>query len=246
MLSIIICEDNNIQRNKIQNTIETQLINLNIGISVDLSTGNPKDVIDYIKKNSNRSFIYFLDVDLNAEINGVELAKDIRKYDIKGYIVFITSHEEFSLLTFKYKVQALDYILKTDDDILRKNISECLSEIYNNYKRIRSSERETISIKCGSRITNFYMDEILFFETTEIDHILRIHTEKGFYEFYGKLKDIEKQVSAEYYKSHRSYLVNTSKIKSIDTKELIIYMVNGDTCLISKRNLKGLMSICAI
>lgn len=246
MLSIIICEDNNIQRNKIENIIETELINLKMDISIDLSTDNPKGIIDHIKKNRDRSFIYFLDVDLNAEINGVELAKNIRKYDIKGYIVFITSHEEFSILTFKYKVQALDYILKTDDDILGKNISECLYEIYDNYKRINSYKRETIAIKCGSRIINFYMDEILFFETAETDHILRMHTEKGFYEFYGKLKDIENQVSKEYYKSHRSYLVNTSKIKSIDTKELTIYMVNGDRCLISKRNLKGLISRCTI
>lgn len=246
MLSIIICEDNKIQLKQIQNIIEEELVNLKIDIFVELSTDNPGDVINYVRKNKDRSFIYFLDVDLNADINGIELAKNIREYDLRGYIVFITSHVEFSFLTFKYKVQAFDYILKVDDSILRENIYKCLLEIENNYKKINADKRKSMPIKIGSKITNFNMDEILFFETTEIDHKLRMHTEKGVFEFYGRLKDIESQVSTDYYKSHRSYLVNTNKIKAIDKKDLIIHMVNDDTCLVSKRYLKGLISICIL
>lgn len=149
-------------------------------------------------------------------------------------------------MTFKYKVQAFDYILKVDDSILRENIYKCLLEIENNYKKINADKRKSMPIKIGSKITNFNMDEILFFETTEIDHKLRMHTEKGVFEFYGRLKDIESQVSTDYYKSHRSYLVNTNKIKAIDKKDLIIHMVNDDTCLVSKRYLKGLISICIL
>lgn len=240
MLNIIICEDNKIQLRQIQDIIESEVINLKIDSSIDLATSNPKGVIDYLRENKEKCFIYFLDVDLKADINGIELAKNIRKYDLRGYIVFVTSHVESSFLTFKYKVQAFDYILKMDDDILRKDISECLLQAYNNYKRITCKERKTVAIKYNNKITNFYIDEILFFETMEIDHKLRMHTEKGIFEFYGKLKDIENEMPSNYYRSHRSYLVNTSKIRSVDARKSIIYMINGDSCLVSKRYLKGL------
>jgi hypothetical protein len=48
-----------------------------------LSISDPKKVIEYVEKSENRSFIYFLDVDLAADINGIEAARQLRKYDSK-------------------------------------------------------------------------------------------------------------------------------------------------------------------
>ena len=52
--------------------------------------------------------------DLGADINGINLGEEIRQLDPTGYIIFITTHAELSHLTFKYKVEALDYIIKDD------------------------------------------------------------------------------------------------------------------------------------
>lgn len=241
MLNIIICEDNASQRIQIQTIIETEITNLELDFRVDVSTDNSEDVIDYVKNNKQKSFIYFLDVDLNTERNGIELAKNIRDYDSNGYIVFITSHSELSLLTFQYKVQALDYILKENTDILSTKINECLLTAYNDYKHLNTKENSIIAIDLGNRIMNFALADILFFETTEIDHKLRIHTVDGYFEFYGAMKEIEKQISSDYYKTHRSYLVNTKKIKYIDKKNHTIIMVNNETCYVSERLMKGLI-----
>lgn len=245
MLDIIICEDNNYQRKVIEDIIINQLKKLNLEISIALTTDNPDDVIKYVKDCKVKPFIYFLDVELKSEINGIELAKKIRKYDPMGYIVFVTSHAELTLLTFEYKVQAMDYIAKNDLNKMENKINECIKEAYNDYKS-SSVKTGPIQINVGNKVIYFNSDDILFFETTDKNHRIRIHTKDETIEFHGTLKEIEEVLPDSYYKPHRSYLVNTKKIKCIDKKELIIHMTNNETCYIALRYLNGLLKKCSI
>ena len=111
MLKIFLCEDNSTQRTKISTLINNIIENENFDMKLIISTESPQDILDYVSTNKTTG-LYFLDVDLNSNINGIELAQIIRKYDPKVFIVFITTHEEMNYLTFKYKVEAMDYIIK--------------------------------------------------------------------------------------------------------------------------------------
>lgn len=241
MLNAIICEDNLNQLKKIEYLISEEISKFDAKVS--LSTDKPKYVLNYID-NSEESFIYFLDVELNSNINGFQLAKLIRNYDPNGYIIFLTAHAELTLLTFKYKVQALDYIIKSDLKTLKSNIFECLTTINSNLKASKSKSSHKIPIDIGNNIVFWNFDDILFFETAGKGHKITIHTYNGQSEFYGTLKNIEKNLSSDFYKTHRSYLVNTKKIKSINKKTMVVEMVNGDTCYVSIRYLKGLLNKC--
>lgn len=242
-MDIIICEDNNTQRRQIENIIMEEINSSNLDLNVILSTYNPKQVIEYISTSTNNNFIYFLDVELNSDINGIKLAAIIRKYDPKGYIIFVTSHAELTLLTFEYKVQAMDYILKYNTENLKAKIIECLKAAYNNSKRLKNIEKKYISIDIGHKIVNLQPAEILFFETDK-KHRIRLHTFDENIEFYCSLKQIETLVPPHFYKCHRSYIVNTRNIKSIDKDTLTIYMINGDKCYVSKRYMKGMQKKC--
>ncbi len=59
-------------------------------------------------------------------------------------------------------------------------------------------------------------------------------------EFSGQLKDVQAQLDSRFYRCHRSYIVNKHNIKEIDFKQSIVYMTNGETCLLSVRMKKGL------
>jgi two-component system response regulator AgrA len=241
IMEVIICEDNNIQRTQLESIIIEEINNSNLDINITLSTSNSKEIIEYVSKAENKNFIYFLDVELNDDINGIELAHIIRKYDPKGCIVFVTSHAELTLLTFEYKVQAMDYILKFNVKNLQSKISECLIEAYNHWKNVNDIEKRYISIEVGNKVINFNPDDILFFET-EKDHRISIHAFDEQIDFYCSLKKIEKLIPRYFYKIHRSYIVNTRNIKSIDKNTYIVEMVNGDNCFVSKRYMKGLLN----
>lgn len=241
MLNIIICEDNVNQRKEIEDIIASELKQFDSKIS--LSTDNPNEVITYIDNHSD-SFIYFLDVDLNTTINGFELAQIIRTYDPNGYIIFLTAHAELTLLTFQYKVQALDYIIKGDIASLKIKISDCINAVNKTLNTNKIKGNNKISIDIGNSVIFLDFEEILFFETAGKEHKISLHTCNGRSEFYGTLRNIEKTVPPDFYKTHRSYLVNTKKIKSINKGNMVIEMINGEMCYVSLRYLKGLLKKC--
>lgn len=241
MNNIIICEDDGNQRKQLESVLATELKKYNCKIA--LSTNNPHEVVRHID-NRTSSFVYFLDVDLNSDLNGFELAKLIRTYDPNGYIIFLTGHAELTLLTFQYKVQALDYIIKGDVNILKTKVSDCLNAVHTTLSAAKAKVDTKISIEVGNNVVLLDFDDILFFETSDKEHKISVHTFTGQTEFYGTLKNIEKIVSSDFYKTHRSYLVNTKKIKSIDKSSMVIEMINDEVCYVSLRYLKGLLKKC--
>jgi len=245
MMNVIICEDNNVQREQIETIIMKETNNSEISLRIALSTASSDEILKYIITSKDKNFIYFLDIGLDGDINGIELATIIRKYDPIGYIIFVTSHAELTLLTFKYKVQAMDYILKFNEKELETRIIDCLKVACNNFKELNIIEKKCITLDIGSKVVNFNPDEILFFETYK-DHQIRLHMFDESIDFYYSLKKIQLLLPEHFYKCHRSYIVNIENIKSIDKRNLIIYMKNDDKCYISKRYMKGLLKRCII
>ena len=113
MLSIFICEDNQSQRERMEAIVRNYILIENYSMELTLSVGSPSELLDYLEVHPAKNALYFLDVDLQHEMNGILLAFELRKLDAFGKIVFITVHAELSYLTFKYRVEALDYIIKS-------------------------------------------------------------------------------------------------------------------------------------
>src|SRR5699024_8988427 len=213
MLDIFICEDDEQQRKKITKYVENYIMIEELDMKVIVSTDNTDDIIDYLKAN-NVNGLYFLDVNLNHEKTGIALGADIRKYDSRGSIVFVTSHSELTYLTFLYKVEAMDYIIKDDITDIQKRVIDCIDT---------ANER--------------YMSE--HNETTKKRNKINMHSENRQVEFYGKLKEIE-DLDDRFYRCHNSFVVNTDNIESIDNKTRDITMTNGAVCFASSRNFRKL------
>ena len=106
MMPILICEDIAQQRQQITAIIENYVLMEELDMQVALATDDPFQILEYLKRNPNRAGIYFLDIDLNDKMNGIELAAQIRAYDDIGKIIFVTSHADLAPVTFQYKVEA--------------------------------------------------------------------------------------------------------------------------------------------
>lgn len=241
MLKIFICEDNKVQREKFENIIKNIIIIENYDMDLQLSTDNPFEIINYIESN-NTSGLYFLDVDLHSDINGIQLAEKIRNYDPRGFIVFITTHAEMSYLTFLYKVEAMDYIIKDNYNNIQQRINECIKNAHDKYRGKLSNLQKVFSIKVNDKIINVALNEIIFFETSSIIHKVILHCESRQIEFYSKMKEIENKLSDNFCRCHNSFIINKYKIKEIDKKNRIVYMINGEECLISTRGIKKLLN----
>lgn len=128
MLPVFICEDNRMQRERLTKYIEDYIMVEHFDMKLELSTGDPFELVSRMPTHQGMG-LYFLDIDLGQpDMNGFELAQEIRKFDPRGFIIFITTHAELSYMTFTYKVEALDYIIKDDIDLLHDRVLACMKQ----------------------------------------------------------------------------------------------------------------------
>ncbi|MBU5486696.1 LytTR family DNA-binding domain-containing protein [Clostridium sp. MSJ-8] len=241
MLKAFICEDNKKQREKLSKIIEDIILIENYDMDLGLSTSDPYELINSITGTTNTG-IYFLDVDLHSDINGIQLAEKIREHDPRGFIIFITTHAEMSYLTFIYKVEAMDYIIKDNYNNIRQRVNDCIKNAHDKYKTKSSELQKIFSIKVEDKIVNIDYNDILFFETSSTIHKVILHSVNRQVEFYSKMKEVENSLDERFIRCHNSFIVNKDKIKEIDKKNRIAYMINGEECLISTRGIKNLFS----
>lgn len=241
MLKVFICEDNIEYRQVLENIVEKCILIEDLYMELEESYACPNDLINYIK-NKHVNGIYLLDIDLNSNINGIQLAQEIRKYDPRGYIIFITSHIEMSYITFLYRVEAMDYIIKGNTFEVEERVRACIINSNRMYCSIKNEEQKNFTIKINGSIISIDYDKIVFFETSHKIHKVVLHTTDRCIEFYGKMKEIEKTLDSRFYRCHRSFIVNKNNIKSIDYNNKVVNMVNGDQCILSSRMLKGLLN----
>ena len=236
MLSVFICEDNPTHLHRLEKVIETIIMIEDYDMKLELSTTNPDKIITHMNTNPHLRGVYFLDIDLDHSMNGIELASIIRKKDIDAKIIFITTHSELLSLTFTYKIEALDYIIKDSPHLIRQRVHDCLEASHNYYLSPKRSEENRLKFNLNNQTRYFDLDEVMFFETTDTPHKIRLHLTNSTVELYESLAMIE-TMSDQLIRIHKSFLVNRNNVSSLDSKERIVTMTNGEQCFISIRKI---------
>lgn len=239
MLDIYVCEDNAVQRQAIVQIIQNTVLIEELDMQLVLNTGNPYVLLEKIADSTNTG-IYFLDIDLGSNINGMKLAQQIRLSDPRGFIIFITVHSELSCMTFQYRVEAMDFILKDNPAEAEVKIRECLFNAIERYTLQTSRAHKVYTIETGGRKISIDYDDILFFETSSNIHKVILHAKNRQIEFSSTIKELIKTLGGDFVRCHRLFLANKKNIKETDTKNRIIYFTNGETCPVSTRMMKGL------
>lgn len=147
--------------------------------------------------------ILLLDVEMK-NMNGIELAKRIRKDNNRAEIIFITSHFEF--VGEGYEVDALHYLIKP--------ISlEKLTQVLTKATEKLSVEPLSVVISSDGETVKLYESDILYVES--FLHYIVIHTKDNEYKIKENISVFENKVSDVFYRIHRSYLVSLKYITRI-------------------------------
>ena len=132
MLNIFVCEDNAIQRRTVVQIIQNTVLIEELDMQLVLDAGDPYALLNEARSSRNTG-VYFLDIDLGSDMNGMKLAQQIRLFDPRGFIIFITAHSEMSYMTFQYRVEAMDFVLKDNPAEAKVKIRECLLNAMERY-----------------------------------------------------------------------------------------------------------------
>lgn len=201
-MKITILEDSIIEAERLKNGIKKygQLHDWDIDID-EYKTGE-----DFFLQNVNGLSVqpsaFFLDIQM-GKMNGIDVAKRLRKIGYKGIIIFLTAFREY--VFHGYEVRALNYLLKpVKENTLFLCMDEIAKELSNN-TYIYRSKQNIISIP--------YSEIMTFSSRLHYVDILTV-SGKG-YEQMSTLNKIIEHLPSEFIRTHRSYIVNMAHIYRI-------------------------------
>lgn len=202
--------------------------------------GRGQDILEHIYHVTDGN-IYFLDIQIKDDLlRGLEVAKEIRKIDSDGIIVFVTTHSEFAIISYKYMVSAFTFIEKNSKaEEFHQAVEECLIEYNNKKKRIVAGAY--FLFKSKSLDIKLPYNDIFYFRTT-YDHRIELVAKNQIREFFGELKQLE-QSEKRLTRIHQSYLVNLSNVMTLDKRNKELVFANEDRLPISRKYYKSVLSV---
>ncbi|MFT5872516.1 MAG: two-component system LytT family response regulator [Clostridium sp.] len=160
--------------------------------------------LEYIE--ANKPDIIFLDINM-PKLDGMALGKIINHFPKHSLIIFITAHKDYAVDAFE--IQAYDYILKpySEDRIVStlKKIEKCSDKKCLNNK---------ITLWKDNKMMVRSIIDISYCEARERETLVYI---KGMqYNLNCSISEFYKKLPKEsFFRSHRSYIINTDKITEI-------------------------------
>ena len=256
MLNVIICDDNMEMVSSIKKMIEDfKLINDMQDVNVELATTNPDKVLKLFRTKEQyadgtekitpqplKQRLLFLDINFGTEfarLDGIQLAYEIRKYDISSNIVFVTSSGDERVDVLNKKIVALGYLKKSlSDDELKEKIIDHL-EVARQRMSMSTTSRKMIEIKTGHSKKYVNLSNIYYIKGNDIkdkDHnenprlgLTVLCETNGISYLKRKLKFYDEEIP-ELVRLGRSYLINPLNVRETRTsgRKGIIKLANGE------------------
>lgn len=228
-MNIAICDDNIEFLNKIYNDLNSIVSDIKDEKIEILTFSSGEEFLAHYQVNKNIDII-FLDI-LMKNVNGMEVAKRIRKRDSKMIIFFLTSIKHYAIEG--YNVNASGYLLKpVEHNKLKRELLKAIDKI----KRDRN---QFIIEKNDSGLYKIYFDEIVYIETSSRNTVIHLLNE-DIVSYKSMKKHLEVLGKNHFFRIHEAYIVNLKYIKKVLGYD--IELSNGTVLNVSKKRKKDFMS----
>ncbi len=190
-----------------------------------------ENAFDFLEEK--RSFdIVFMDI-MMPNMTGMEAAARLREYDSRAVLIFVTTMVQFAVKS--YEVDALDYIVKP------VSYARLIMKLQKAIRVIEASSGGMVVINDARGMIRCATKNLMYVEVH--GHKLDYHTTEGVYSAYGSLNDLESVLhSYHFMRCNACYLVNPQFIKSVNTRDLLVMLSNGEALKISQTRRKGFIN----
>ena len=180
--------------------------------------------------------LLFVDINMPG-MTGIELVEHLRMHHMTVHVVFITAYDDFAIKAFE--LHAVDYLLKP---VSADRMSDCLSRVTEHLNdhsydekfsqlmnKISKSKSEHISFHKDGKIVPIKLTDIIYIKAENKGTYVK--TLKGSFNTSIQLREFEKRLMEEdFFKCHRSYLINLSYIEHIEPWFNRTYQVDLTSC----------------
>ena len=209
---IAICDDTEIDRNFIKDIV-TDWANKS-GVKPDIHMFPSAEEFLFEYEDCKDYQILLLDIEM-GQMDGVSLAKELRKTNDSAQIVFITGYSDY--IAEGYEVSALHYLMKP----VRK---EKLSEVLDRAVSKLGKDEKALMLESGGETNLVPIYRIRFIDVR--GNYTTVHADKE-YTIKKTLSDVEKELDERFYRVGRSCIVNLTQISKVTKTD--IFFNSGET-----------------
>ncbi|PGH24506.1 LytR/AlgR family response regulator transcription factor [Fusobacterium animalis] len=237
MINCIIVEDELPAREELK-----YFLNQEKEIKLIAEFNNPLDTLNFLENNT--ADVIFLDINM-PDMNGISLGKIITKMYPDMKIVFITAYKDYAVDAFEIK--AFDYLLKPYSESRIKNLLKSLINIKNEKTiLIKNNNLKKITVNIDERLYVISLNDIDYIEASEKETLIFSNQKK--YVSKIKISKWEEMLKENnFYRCHRSFIVNLDKITEIEqwfNSSWILKIKNYTTAIpVSRNNIKELKEL---
>lgn len=167
-----------------------------------------------IENKKMRYDLYLLDIYLGESIDGIELAKKLRREQEEAVICFISTSSDF--YREAYDLYAIQYLLKPVKEEAFKLLLDKVS------KNLLRNREQKLSFQSRGQTGSIPYGKILYISSRE--HTLNIYCTDGTVkECQGRLNELAMQVCGSIFmRCHQSFLVNMYHVDNLRGADLIV------------------------
>lgn len=179
------------------------------------------EAINFIKKGEEDIDLIFLDIEM-PDMNGVEFMQSLGDHPVQ--IIVVSSKEKYALDAIEYDVT--DYLLKPVTYVrFLKATEKALNKLRDEMLPASNSTTDFF-IRNNSSLKRLHYDDVIWIEALENYIVVYTYDEK--FTIHFTMKAVMDQLPKEkFFRVHRSYIVNRSKIEVIKTSSIEVLTKEG-------------------
>jgi len=231
MMRILIVEDDRPIAEDIQLLVKQILKREISSIHIETTLDN---ALAYL--NEKPIDVLLLDLNLNAR-DGFQILKQVVSKSF--HTIVISANMNRAIEAYEYGV--LDFVPKPYN----------IERLETAFRRLESTHAadghamKYLSVKKGFKIQVFPLDDVRYFKSVNI--YAELYLKDGHTEIYDKpLKQLVPLLPSNYYRIHKSYIVDTDTIKEIQALgggQYRVVLKSGDCLPVSRKNIKALRKL---
>lgn len=208
-MNCLIVDDNIIAR-----TVLRQMVSMDPDLNL---VGECENAVEaYRMVLANPIDVLFLDVEMPG-MSGIELVQSLESK--RPMIIFTTGTTDYAAVAFDLNV--VDFLIKPIVPARFLQAIEKARELYRNKNTTSTNADEFIFIRDSSIVRRLKVSDILYLEAKG-DYV-QINVPNQVYNIHSSLKSVEQKLSPNIFlRVHRSFIVNVSKIDTVEGGTLIV------------------------
>lgn len=211
---VAICDDRQTDRDYLSDLLEKWAHS--VGHTVTIEAFSSAEAFLFRYGEDRLWDMLLLDIEMEGGMDGVTLAKTVRKENRAVQIIFVTGYSEY--IAEGYEVEALHYLMKPIREdklfaVLDRAAQNCLKN------------GRYLTLDCADQTVRLPFYEIYCLEARQ--NYVAVHSGPGEpYLIRGTLSDTERQLDDRFFRIGRSFIVNLACIRKVTRTE--VHLADGE------------------